>query len=122
MRNGGIFSGISAKDRKAEDFWKQIVDPDLHVEDKSNVGTCSLVHRDHGFGADLAVSAFPKNARTDGSGGVSAAAILRALHGKFDQRNHIAKRTRESGVLDMLLVIENAVFEGDAPFEDVGIK
>ena len=38
MRDRRIFSAVPAEDWKAEDFWEQVIDPDLDVEDKSYVG------------------------------------------------------------------------------------
>ena len=84
-------------------------------------GPVFMVERNDRFQIRAGNPCSPTGRLANSSGGSTATAVKRIIHGKLDQRNHVTEWFGKADVLHMLLEIGKAVFDGDPPFDGIHV-
>src|ERR1700682_5472401 len=91
----------------------------MKLRDPAHPGSRLMVDRHHRLQPKLHVSPGPEDAWVHGSGGRSAAAIERRRQRKLHDGNELIERFPQPYILDEGLQVRKAVFDGEAPFQQM---
>src|ERR1700689_1870837 len=109
--------------RPPEGGGENIVEEEMKLPQPAIAVPGQAVDRDDRLGADLIILPGPDQAGLDGAGGLAAlAAIHRRRHGHLDHRDQTVEGRGQPHVLHVMLQIFEAVFDGDAVIEIVGMQ
>src|ERR1700761_5108998 len=105
----------------AEQPGPDIIEKDLQLYHRADFAPSLAVDRNDRLDANLKIFRFIKDTGVDGASGLAAAAVLRRVKRKFDDRNHTFKRRWQPDVLHLCLQIRQAILESKAPFQTIGV-
>ena len=93
----------------------------MQLHDPPNLAAGRPVDWDLRLGSDLKVTAGPNDAGVHRARRPACAAIERGRHRKFDHGNELVEHRTSPGALDVGIEVGEAVFDGKAPLQRIGI-
>ena len=103
-------------------MWEKIIEVEVELRNEADVVSGARIDGNHRFGADLEILARPDDAGIDGSGSQPALPTVEWItKGKLHQWNQAVERRAQPDVSDLLLQVNETVFDRKTPLQHSGV-
>src|SRR6204780_3502937 len=93
--------------------WEEVINKYFELQDSAHVRAAVAVCGNDRFSSYLAISRFPQHAGiNEGRGLALRITVLFGVGCELHERDHVLERRRQAGLLDRILEIGQAVFDG----------